>query len=78
MDTRKKWKTDLCNAFYRWWIHLLMTAPQPVLGFLPSFSFNVMGREVGAQQIVGIGLLTCGVCCLVACRGSPVANMMDM
>jgi hypothetical protein len=31
-----------------------------------------------AQQIVGIGLLTCGVCCLVACRGSPVANMMDM
>jgi len=59
-------------------LHLLMTAPQPVLGFLPSFSFNVMAREVGAQQILGIGLLTCGVCCLVACRGSPVANMMDM
>ena len=59
-------------------LHLLMTAPQPVLGFLPSFSFNVMGREVGAQQIVGIGLLTCGVCCLVACTGSSGSSIMDM
>ncbi len=59
-------------------LHLLMTAPQPVLGFLRSFSFNVMGREVGAQQLVGLGLTLCGVCCLVACTGSPVANMMDM
>lgn len=48
-------------------LHLLLTAPQPVLGFLPAFKMSVMGREIGAQQIVG-GLLTvCGVCALGAC-----------
>ena len=59
-------------------LHLLMTAPQPVLGFLPSFSFNVMGRGVGAQQLVGLGLTLCGVCCLVACTGSSGSSIMDM
>ena len=58
--------------------HLLVTSPQPVLNFLPSFSFSIMGREVGAQQLVGLGLTLCGVCCLVACTGSPVADIMDM
>ena len=48
-------------------LHLLATPPQKVLGFLPAFNFELGGREMGAQQIVG-GLLTlCGVCGLGAC-----------
>ena len=48
-------------------LHLLLTAPQPVLNFLPAFSFSVMGREVGAQQVVGAVLTLCGVCALGVC-----------
>ena len=49
--------------------HLLVTSPQPVLNFLPSFSFSIMGREVGAQNILGLVLTGCGVCCLMNCYG---------
>ena len=48
-------------------LHLLLTAPQPVLNFLPAFSFSVMGRQVGAQQVVGAVLTLCGVCAFGAC-----------
>lgn len=48
-------------------LHLLLTPPQKVLGFLPAFSFSVFGREVGAQQLVGITVLTCGLCAFTAC-----------
>ena len=48
-------------------LHLLLTAPQPVLNFLPAFSFSVMGRQVGAQQVVGAVLTLCGVCALGVC-----------
>ncbi len=48
-------------------LHLILTAPQPVLNFLPSFSFTIMGREVGAQQLVGAGLLVSGACVLRNC-----------
>mgnify|MGYP001169119722 FL=1 len=48
-------------------LHLLLTAPQPVLGFLPAFKTTVFGREVGAQQLVGGVLAICGVCAFGAC-----------
>lgn len=48
-------------------LHLLLTAPQPVLGLLPAFDFSLMGRTIGAQQVVGAVVLTCGVCCLRNC-----------
>ncbi len=48
-------------------LHLLLTAPQPVLNFLPPFSTTVFGRTVGAQQVVGAVLTLCGVCALGAC-----------
>jgi hypothetical protein len=48
-------------------LHLLLTAPQPVLSFLPKFSTTFMGREVGAQQLVGAVLTVCGICAFGAC-----------
>ena len=48
-------------------LHLIMTPPQKVLGFLPEFKTTVMGREVGAQQLVGLGLTLSGVCVLRNC-----------
>ena len=48
-------------------LHLLLTAPQPVLNFLPKFSTTFMGREVGAQQLVGAVLTVCGLCAFGAC-----------
>ena len=48
-------------------LHLLLTAPQPVLSFLPKFSTTLMGREVGAQQLVGAVLTVCGICAFGAC-----------
>ena len=48
-------------------LHLFLTPPQNVLGFLPKFSFEFMGREMGAQQLVGGVLTVCGVCALGAC-----------
>ena len=47
-------------------LHLLLTAPQPMLNFLPNLSFSVMGRQVGAQQVIGAVLTLCGVCALGA------------
>jgi hypothetical protein len=49
-------------------LHLILTPAQKVLGFLPKFSFELGGMEVGAQQLVGIGLLVSGVCVLGSCR----------
>ncbi len=50
-------------------LHLLLTPPQKVLGFLPAFNFTipVLGKEAGAQQLVGAVLTVCGVCCLKNC-----------
>ena len=50
-------------------LHLIMTPPQKVLGFLPAFTFTVpvLGKEAGAQQLVGAVLTVCGVCCLKNC-----------
>jgi hypothetical protein len=47
--------------------HLVLTSPQKVLGILPAFSFSLFGKEIGAQQLVGVLLLTCGVCAFGAC-----------
>lgn len=49
-------------------LHLILTEAQPVLGFLPSFSMSVGGMTVGAQQLVGLGLLVSGACVVGACR----------
>ena len=49
-------------------LHLILTPAQKVLGFLPKFSFELGGMEVGAQQLVGIGLLVSGVCVRGSCR----------
>ena len=38
-----------------------------VLGILPKFSFEFMGREMGAQQLVGLAATICGVCGIGAC-----------
>ncbi len=50
-------------------LHLLLTPAQKVLGFLPAFNFTipVLGKEAGAQQLVGAVLTVCGVCCLKNC-----------
>ena len=48
--------------------HLLLTEAQPVLGFLPKFSMDIGGMTVGAQQLVGVGLLVSGLCVLGNCR----------
>lgn len=48
-------------------LHLLATPPQKVLGLLPAFNFELVGREMGAQQIVGAALTLCGLCGLGAC-----------
>jgi hypothetical protein len=52
-------------------LHLILTQAQPVLGFLPAFSMTLGSMTVGAQQLVGLGLLVSGVCVLGSCR-----NMM--
>ena len=55
-------------------LHLMLTAPQKVLNFLPAFNFDIPamipflgGREVGAQQLVGAGLFVSGACVLRNC-----------
>jgi hypothetical protein len=48
-------------------LHLMATPPQKVLGILPKFSFEFMGREMGAQQLVGLAATVCGVCGIGAC-----------
>ena len=50
-------------------LHLLLTPAQKVLGFLPSFEITlpVIGKQAGAQQLVGAILTVCGVCCLKNC-----------
>jgi len=48
-------------------LHLITTPPQKVLGVLPAFSMDVMGREVGAQQLVGAAVTISGLCLLGAC-----------
>ena len=50
-------------------LHLIMTPPQKVLGYLPAFDFTIpfIGKEAGAQQVVGVVLTLCGVCCLKNC-----------
>ncbi len=48
-------------------LHLMFTPPQKVLGILPAFTYEVGGREYGAQQWVGAALTICGLCGLGAC-----------
>jgi len=48
-------------------LHLLLTPPQKVLGLLPAFSTTIMGRTIGAQQLVGLTLTVCGLCAFGAC-----------
>ena len=50
-------------------LHLLLTPAQKVLGFLPAFEITipVIGKQAGAQQLVGAVLTVCGVCCLKNC-----------
>jgi hypothetical protein len=48
-------------------LHLLLTPSQPLLNFLPTFDFTIMGKSIGAQQVVGLALTACGVCALGAC-----------
>lgn len=48
-------------------LHLILTQAQPVLGFLPAFSMTIGSMTVGAQQLVGVGLLISGACVLRNC-----------
>jgi len=47
--------------------HLFLTANSAVLGFLDLPSFTIMGKEIGAQQVVGLVTLVSGACLLGAC-----------
>ena len=49
-------------------LHMTLSENQPVLGMInaPTF-FTVMGKDVGVQTVLGLGLAVCGGCCLVAC-----------
>jgi hypothetical protein len=49
-------------------LHLFLNNPQPVFGFLPAFNMTIGSVTVGAQQLVGVGLLLAGVCGLSNCR----------
>ncbi|MBP04787.1 MAG: hypothetical protein CMA72_08415 [Euryarchaeota archaeon] len=42
-------------------LHLMATEAQPVLGFLPAFSVDIMGRTIGAQQLVGAAVAVTGL-----------------
>jgi hypothetical protein len=42
-------------------LHLISTEAQPVLGFLPTFSIDIMGRTIGAQQLVGVAVAVTGL-----------------
>ncbi len=49
-------------------LHLFLNNPQPIFGFLPTFSMTYGSYTIGAQQILGLGLLLVGVCGLSNCR----------
>lgn len=44
-------------------LHLIMTEPQPLLSFIPwNPTITVMGKELGAQTLVGMVLTVAGGC----------------
>jgi hypothetical protein len=58
-------------------LHLLLTPPQKVLGILPAFSTTIMGRTIGAQQLVGLTLTVCGLCAFGACCLPSTTEVVD-
>ena len=58
-------------------LHLLLTPPQKVLGILPAFSMTLMGRTIGAQQLVGLPLTVCGLCAFGACCLPSTTEVVD-
>lgn len=48
-------------------LHMALSENQPVLGRIDLPTVTVMGKDVGVQTVLGLGLAVCGGCCLVAC-----------
>jgi len=48
-------------------LHMTLSENQPVLGRIDLPTFTLMGKDVGVQTVLGLGLAVCGTCCLVAC-----------
>ena len=47
--------------------HLFLSADAPVLGFISLPSFSLFGKEMGAQQLLGLAAALSGVCLLGSC-----------
>jgi len=58
-------------------LHLLLKPTQKVLGILPAFSTTIMGRTIGAQQLVGLTLTVCGLCAFGACCLPSTTEVVD-
>ncbi len=48
-------------------LHMTLSENQPVLGRIDLPSITLMGKDVGVQTVLGLGLAVCGTCCLVSC-----------
>ena len=48
-------------------LHMALSENQPVLGKIDLPTITLMGKTVGVQTVLGLGLAVCGTCCLVAC-----------
>jgi len=48
-------------------LHMTLSENQPVLGMIDLPTITLMGKDVGVQTVLGLGLAVCGTCCLVAC-----------
>lgn len=48
-------------------LHMALSENQPVLGMIDLPTVTLMGKTVGVQTVLGLGLAVCGGCCLVAC-----------
>jgi len=47
--------------------HLFLSGDSPVLGFINLPSFSLFGKQIGAQQILGLAAALSGVCLLGSC-----------
>lgn len=48
-------------------LHMTLSENQPVLGMIDLPTKSLMGKAVGVQTVLGLGLALCGTCCLVSC-----------
>jgi len=47
-------------------LHMALSENQPVLGMLDLPTLNLMGKDVGVQTVLGVGLVVCGGCSIIS------------